>query len=837
MQNATTVETERGMKSASMQGRAGVELQMALPDARIVYASATGASAVEHLAYAERLGLWRGVNAPFTSRAQFIQQMNKGGVAALEMVSRDLKGMGLYCSRNLSFEGVEYEFLDHDLTPEQVEIYDSYADAFKIIHNNLEAALESSNIVEDGSTKNRNAVAAARSSFESTKQRFFNHLITAAKVPTLLKAIRADQDQGRASVIQIVSTNEALMNRRLAEVSPEDIADGNFDLTPREAVMDYLVNSFPTQLFEIVRDENGNEVAEPVYDKDGAAVHNQDALQRREMLIQHLGMLPAVSGALDQILWTFGTDNVAEITGRTRRIIKHQTLSGEQIRVERRPSSSNTAETDAFMSGKKNILIFSMAGGTGRSYHADLSSNNQNRRSHYLLEAGWKADAAVQGLGRSHRTHQAVPPIFRPVSTNVKGEKRFLSTIARRLDALGALTKGERVTGGQGMFKAEDNLESTEACDALRIFYRRLAHSPQAGITIEQFQDLTGLKLLDQDGTLKEELPPIKRFLNRLLALPIAMQNTLFAVFEEIVQTRIEAARLAGTLDVGAETIIADSIQVDRVDILRTDPVTQAKTKLLHISRRTKTNPCDVDDILDRLADNDSAQLLVNTRSKRAALSRHTTSITDENTGAVHERIELIRPNDRTRVLLSSFEESAWLLATIDDFKLCWQHEVSETPEYYTDQFGLVVGLIMPLWSILASERPTVYKLTDDTGTRHLGRYIPPSMISGLLSTLDVGSNAPRWTTETVLSSIKSGRKFNLNEETTILISKVMDSQRIELRNPPHQWLDTLKAFGCFVEVIQWRTRVFIPNNSSASAIITKILDRFKSMETGVDKT
>ena len=85
---------------------------------------------------------------------------------------------------------------------------------------------------------------------------------------------------------------------------------------------------------------------------------------------------------------------------------------------------------------------------------------NRRLRVHYLLEPGWKADAAIQGLGRTNRTNQAQPPLFRPVATNVKAEKRFLSTIARRLDTLGAITRGQRQTGGQGLFRPEDNLES-----------------------------------------------------------------------------------------------------------------------------------------------------------------------------------------------------------------------------------------------------------------------------------------------------------------------------------------------------------------------------------------
>src|SRR3546814_16043307 len=84
-------------------------------------------------------------------------------------------------SRALSYEGVVYEIVEHELTPEQVAIYDAYADAFKIINQNIEAALEAVNITGPEGTLNRNAKAAARSAFESNKQRFFNHLLTAMK--------------------------------------------------------------------------------------------------------------------------------------------------------------------------------------------------------------------------------------------------------------------------------------------------------------------------------------------------------------------------------------------------------------------------------------------------------------------------------------------------------------------------------------------------------------------------------------------------------------------------------------------------------------------------------
>ena len=87
---------------------------------------------------------------------------------------------------------------------------------------------------------------------------------------------------------------------------------------------------------------------------------------------------------------------------------------GDRLAVENRAPSANLAETAAFMDDQKRILVFSDAGGTGRSYHADLTAKNQRLRVHYLLEPGWKADTAIQGLGRTNRTNQKQPPLFRP---------------------------------------------------------------------------------------------------------------------------------------------------------------------------------------------------------------------------------------------------------------------------------------------------------------------------------------------------------------------------------------------------------------------------------------
>ena len=418
MANAAGGKGERGDQAPSQQGRAGLRLQHALPNARVVYVSATGATTVHNLAYAQRLGLWGGEDFPFATRAEFVQAIEAGGVAAMEVLARDLKALGLYAARSLSYEGVEYELVEHALSREQIRIYDAYAGAFQVIHNNLDAAMQAANVTGERGTLNAQAKSAARSAFESAKQRFFSHLITSMKTPTLIRAIERDLEAGHAAVIQIVSTGEALMERRLSDIPTEEWGDVQVDITPREYVLDYLAHGFPTQLFEPFTDGEGDLSSRPVY-RDGQPVQCRDAVERRDRLIERLASLAPVQGALDQIVQRFGTDLVAEVTGRSRRIIR----KGDRLCVENRPGSANLAEAQAFMDDDKRILVFSDAGGTGRSYHADLSARNQRLRVHYLLEAGWKADTAIQGLGRSNRTNQAQPPLFRPIATDVKGRE------------------------------------------------------------------------------------------------------------------------------------------------------------------------------------------------------------------------------------------------------------------------------------------------------------------------------------------------------------------------------------------------------------------------------
>ncbi len=829
MQNAAGGKGERGDVAASQQGRAGLRLQHALPNARVVYVSATGATTVHNLAYAQRLGLWGGEDFPFSTRAEFVEAIEAGGVAAMEVLARDLRALGLYTARSLSYDGVEYELVEHQLTPEQTRIYDSYAGAFAVIHNNLDAAMQAANITggDSGSgTLNRQAKSAARSAFESAKQRFFGHLLTSMKTPTLIRSIERDLEDGHAAVVQIVSTGEALMERRLAELPAEEWNDVRVDITPREYVLDYLAHSFPVQLYEPFTDSEGNMSSRPVY-RDGQPVESREAVARRDRLIEKLASLPPVPGALDQIVQRFGTDVVAEVTGRSRRIVRRASPGGvDRLAVENRAASANLAETAAFIDDQKRVLIFSDAGGTGRSYHADLNAKNQRLRVHYLLEPGWKADAAIQGLGRTNRTNQAQPPLFRPISTDVKAEKRFLSTIARRLDTLGAITRGQRQTGGQGLFRPEDNLESHYARDALRQLYLLLVRGKVEGCSLQMFEDATGLKLMDETG-IKDELPPITTFLNRLLALTIDLQGVLFTAFEQLLNAKIEGAIASGNYDVGLETLRAESFVVTDRQTIHVHPGTGAEARLLTITQRERNRPLSLAEALEQLAD-PRAKLLINERSGRAAVQIPTTSVMLDD-GEIERRIRLIRPMEAHNVPIKMMGETHWVEADEATFASAWSTEVAEVPEFVDSTIHVVSGLLLPIWKRLPNDSTRVYRLQTDDGERIVGRRVSPAWVAGAIAT-----GTSTLTPDDAFIALMDGRTIlDLTEGLQLRRSRVMGANRIELSGFTDVMRDRLRAYGLFHEIISWKLRMFIPTDASGPAILAKVLERYPVQRIG----
>ena len=762
---------------------------------------------------------------------------SQGDGASFEGSYAHAKALGLYQARALSYDGVEVDILEHPLTPEQRRIYDSYAGAFKIIHQNIQEALKATGIVDGESTLNKNAKSAALSAFEGAKQRFFGHLLTSMKCPSLLRAIEADLREGRSAVVQLVSTGEALMERRIAEIPASEWDDLSIDLTPREYVLDFLEHAFPVQLQEPFEDDDGNLMSRPVFDADNNPVLCQEALAKRDALIQKLGALPPVQSALDQIVHRFGHDAVAEITGRSRRVLRIEDARGERLALRSRPASANLAETAAFMDREQEDPGV-LDGGRHRAQLPRRSRLPQHRAP-YPLPAGARLAgrpgdpgagpdpphapgirAALpprrhrrEGRAPVHRHHRKAPGQF----------GRHHARPARFADRHG----GRRHRALQGQRQPREPLRQVGVTPVLHrplarqhrgLVARRLrgGHRPQARLRGQPQGGPAAHAAVPQQAAGAPDRraePALRRAgdAHRGQHRDCRRGRHLRARRRDhrcrLALRRFERETVFTHEGSGAETEIVEIARKDRLEPLTADAA-------IELHRATSKKP---------------PLLIVNGQSKRAALVMDAPARTLDD-GDVQERVRLVRPAVREPIARAALDASQWRTADEDRWRALWDAEIASLPSHRESRFWLVAGLLLPIWDRLPDESMRVRRLVTDPGTgpgqaqgEHLiGRVLGPAEVSEFRAALGLDGGPGLTAAEIHDEIMVRGASFPLANGWKLARRRLMGAMRIEIEGPTDSDTDALKRMGCVAEIVSWRTRLFAPDRATLERVVER---------------
>ena len=234
-----------------------------------------------------------------------------------------------------------------------------------------------------------------------------------------------------------------------------------------------------------------------------------------------------------------------------------------------------------------------------------------------------------------------------------------------------------------------------------------------------------------------DELPSIQRWLNRILALPIALQNGIFDEYLGLVEARVDAARKAGTLDLGLETIVVERFEVLSDKLLRTDLQSGATTHLLELEIFRALKPLSLARLEERYGgDLSRFRSVRNARSDRVGLLVPARSILDDD-GERISRFELIRPLKTEHITADLLEDSHWQPIGDEEFRSAWIQEVEDAASSLKrERLHLATGLLLPVWDKLPSDWVRVSRISAKDGGSLLGREVPVHAVPELCRAL-----------------------------------------------------------------------------------------------------
>ncbi|XP_024532194.1 protein FORGETTER 1 [Selaginella moellendorffii] len=865
---------------ATRTGEAVVEIQKRLPEARIVYCSATGASEPRNLGYMCRLGLW-GKGTDFPHFHAFLAALEKRGVGALELVAMDMKARGMYVCRTLSFQGAEFEVVE---VPLEAAMKDMYAKATRIWGDLRVEFMQASELLQDKKPLNQ-----LWRVFWANHQRFFRHMCMSAKVPAVVRLAKQALSEGNCVVIGLQSTGEARTEEAISKYGAEldDFVSG-----PKELLLKLVEDYYP--LPQQCKDGSDNDAldenvmeARKAKPKDGLSgdeeeefetecetdssgseedtktcnvcavenrtlklvdcalcgmtVHYQclptsiaetaepkwlcppcadelreirqarklyfselrrrhaEAKSRKMAALEVIRSLDFPNNPLDDIIDQLGgPDCVAEMTGRRGMLVRasngkgvvYQARNTKDVPIE----MINMHEKQQFMDGKKHIAVISEAASAGISLQADRRAINQRRRVHVTLELPWSADRAIQQFGRTHRSNQASAPQYRLLFTNLGGERRFASVVAKRLETLGALTQGDRRAGPS---LSAFNYDSAYGKKALSMMYKSVMEQVDLPVlppgctsgnkeVVRNFL-MEARAVLLAVGIIRDAFPmdsedrrpsgriaegdmhDVARFLNRLLGVPPDVQNWLFEYFVTIFDELIHDARKEGQFDSGIVDIKARVIELQglpktvHVDRMSGAPTTHS---VLLIDRGLTFEAACLE--LERASGKDKFADNGFYKSKREWLGRIHFLLAIERTGLLPRAFKILRPStgEALREMPSTELFAKYEKVNLNDqVKEGWIQDYTLSAQQCThgpqcklgaactvgkrvQEVHILGGLILPVWGSVenslakqdraAHRRLRVARLetTSSDRTRVVGLHIPTIAINAVLEGL-----------------------------------------------------------------------------------------------------
>lgn len=214
-----------------------LKLQQQLPLARVVYASATGAAEPRNMVYMSRLGLW-GEGASWSLFQDFVNAMEKRGSGAMDCIGADMKLRGIYLSRHLSYENIQFRIEEAPITREFTKLYNYSTDFWAKMYEQTLKACRRLCI-------NSRAQEMITRKFWSAHTRYFKNLCLDAKMQQMVLLANEALSKKQAVVIGLHASGECRALDYLKDGNSKLDKPQTFVSTATSIIESFIDNYFP----------------------------------------------------------------------------------------------------------------------------------------------------------------------------------------------------------------------------------------------------------------------------------------------------------------------------------------------------------------------------------------------------------------------------------------------------------------------------------------------------------------------------------------------------------------------------------------------------------------
>jgi hypothetical protein len=377
--------------------------------------------------------------------------------------------------------------------------------------------------------------------------------------------------------------------------------------------------------------------------------------------------------------------------------------------------------------------------------------------------------------------------------TNLGGERRFASIVAKRLESLGALTQGDRRAGPS---LSAYNYDSVYGKRALHMMYKAIMDQSDHPVLppnclvgerekLQEFYSFARAALIGvgiirdavPEGTgkdtwklsgriLENDMNDVGRFLNRILGLAPDIQNRLFEYFISILDILVHDARKEGDFDSGIVDIKANLIELQgSPKTVHVDPMSGASTTLFTLTIDRGMTFEAASGLLEQNAVNQADDGFY--ESKREWLGRKHFLLAIECPRSSPRAFKIFRPASGEalrEMALLELRSKYKRTSSVEKAHVCWQEEfqlsaeqcmhgpkckagVSCTIGKRVQAFNILGGLILPVWGTVekslskqvrqSHRRLRVVRLeTTSDNQRIVGLHIPNPAVNSVLQGL-----------------------------------------------------------------------------------------------------